>query len=221
MTKYRLFFSFILCWGLIQQSNATNFNYNLTFDGPDISGDAGAATPAGSVLSDGDNFNLNIHASGSDYWRVDNDFSNVFIPLSFHVDPPGIRTGNVVSKFWQDGIQVEQIDETDVSQQILHLGANIWTLSTGLEFDTITMSYELLTSTTEPPNPTGIDTTIRNTTDILLNFPNSTSNLFFRHDSISYVSAVPVPAAVWLFGSGLIGLLGVRKKSSTISTVSI
>ncbi len=26
------------------------------------------------------------------------------------------------------------------------------------------------------------------------------------------VSAVPVPAAVWLFGSGLIGLLGIAKR---------
>ncbi|MCP4042838.1 MAG: VPLPA-CTERM sorting domain-containing protein, partial [Gammaproteobacteria bacterium] len=26
------------------------------------------------------------------------------------------------------------------------------------------------------------------------------------------VSAVPVPAAVWLFGSGLIGLLGVARR---------
>jgi len=40
-----------------------------------------------------------------------------------------------------------------------------------------------------------------------------------NYNVVSYlvreVSAVPVPAAVWLFGSGLIGLVGVvrRKKS--------
>ncbi len=34
------------------------------------------------------------------------------------------------------------------------------------------------------------------------------------------VSAVPVPAAVWMFGSGLVGLIGMRKKSSKISTLS-
>lgn len=27
-------------------------------------------------------------------------------------------------------------------------------------------------------------------------------------------SAVPAPAAVWLFGTGLIGLIGIRKKST-------
>ena len=31
------------------------------------------------------------------------------------------------------------------------------------------------------------------------------------------VSPVPVPAAVWLFGTGLIGLIGMRKKSSSFS----
>jgi len=33
--------------------------------------------------------------------------------------------------------------------------------------------------------------------------------------SQSSVSEVPIPAAVWLFGSGLIGLIGMRTKSST------
>ena len=28
------------------------------------------------------------------------------------------------------------------------------------------------------------------------------------------VSAVPVPAAVWLFGSGLLGLIGVARRNS-------
>jgi hypothetical protein len=31
-------------------------------------------------------------------------------------------------------------------------------------------------------------------------------------DNISYVSAIPVPAAVWLFGSGLIGLIGIARR---------
>ena len=34
------------------------------------------------------------------------------------------------------------------------------------------------------------------------------------------VSTVPVPAAIWLFGSGLIGLVGMRKKSSKVSPLS-
>ncbi len=39
-------------------------------------------------------------------------------------------------------------------------------------------------------------------------------DLFHQFDNINVSpSAVPVPAAVWLFGSGLIGLFGMRKKS--------
>ena len=38
-------------------------------------------------------------------------------------------------------------------------------------------------------------------------------------DSVS-VSAVPLPAAIWLFGSGLIGLIGMRRKSSKITALS-
>lgn len=38
--------------------------------------------------------------------------------------------------------------------------------------------------------------------------------------SITTVSSVPVPPAVWLFGSGLIGLIGIRNKSTKISTLS-
>lgn len=42
----------------------------------------------------------------------------------------------------------------------------------------------------------------------LLTF-NSSSDVLFQ------ASAVPVPAAVWLFGSGLIGLIGMGKKAAT------
>ena len=32
------------------------------------------------------------------------------------------------------------------------------------------------------------------------------------HDGLAYVSSVPVPAAVWLFGSGLIGLVSIMRR---------
>lgn len=40
-----------------------------------------------------------------------------------------------------------------------------------------------------------------------------------RFDDINSVSAVPVPAAVWLFGSGLVGLVAISRKSERSSTV--
>ncbi|MDH3888134.1 MAG: VPLPA-CTERM sorting domain-containing protein, partial [Gammaproteobacteria bacterium] len=34
-------------------------------------------------------------------------------------------------------------------------------------------------------------------------------------------AAVPVPAAVWLFGSGLLGLIGMAKRKKSIGSDSI
>ncbi|MGD2138555.1 MAG: VPLPA-CTERM sorting domain-containing protein, partial [Gammaproteobacteria bacterium] len=34
-------------------------------------------------------------------------------------------------------------------------------------------------------------------------------------DTSSYTAAVPIPAAVWLFGSGLLGLAGIAGKKKT------
>ncbi len=47
--------------------------------------------------------------------------------------------------------------------------------------------------------------------------------LFDGEVSVEYdftPATVPVPAAVWLFGSGLVGLIGMRKKSSKVSELS-
>ena len=44
----------------------------------------------------------------------------------------------------------------------------------------------------------------------------STSNAF-ETDNHAYLSAVPIPAAVWLFGTGLLGLLGMSRKRQTKS----
>jgi hypothetical protein len=33
------------------------------------------------------------------------------------------------------------------------------------------------------------------------------------HDGLAYVSTVPVPAAIWLFGTGLLGLMGYMRKN--------
>ncbi len=38
-----------------------------------------------------------------------------------------------------------------------------------------------------------------------------------HYEVLAEIKAVPVPAAVWLFGSGLLGLLGLRKRSHAVS----
>lgn len=45
-----------------------------------------------------------------------------------------------------------------------------------------------------------------------LNGKSPSSTLYTSYDNAFYSSPVPVPAAVWLFGSGLIGLIGVARR---------
>jgi hypothetical protein len=48
--------------------------------------------------------------------------------------------------------------------------------------------------------------------------PSSFGNVAYRLNltgTVSAPSAIPVPAAVWLFGSGLVGLVGVARRKKT------
>lgn len=45
-----------------------------------------------------------------------------------------------------------------------------------------------------------------------IRFSIATRDTLFTLDNLEYVSAIPIPAAVWLFGSGLIGLIGLARR---------
>jgi hypothetical protein len=45
-------------------------------------------------------------------------------------------------------------------------------------------------------------------------FPGFNANFDITSVHVTSVSTVPVPAAVWLFGSGLLGLVGVARRKS-------
>lgn len=203
------FLAFILCFILVHPAKATVFNYDLTFDGTNVSVDPGSDTPGGSVFSAGDSFNLNFRASGNSFWRVDGTFANQFAPFTFLLEESGDRTGNVNSIFSLDGSQTEQIIETNVFQSEIHMGAQFWALGTGLEFDAVSMTYELLTSTAT--------TTINTLADIFEGFGQPDSP-FFRSQAISFVSnvpssQVPLPPTLLLIFLGL-GLMRLQKKRS-------
>lgn len=46
-----------------------------------------------------------------------------------------------------------------------------------------------------------------------LTTPNSSGSFFYNIDDIVTTSVVPIPGALWLFGSGLMGLIGFSKRS--------
>ena len=59
-----------------------------------------------------------------------------------------------------------------------------------------------------------------NVTDIQLQtFNNHGTTSYYSINEVGFnTSPVPVPAAVWLFGSGLIALLGLKRKRATVLT---
>ena len=44
------------------------------------------------------------------------------------------------------------------------------------------------------------------------------SSLGFRLTSLGPINVVPLPAAAWLFGSALVGLIGVARRQKTIAS---
>ncbi len=48
--------------------------------------------------------------------------------------------------------------------------------------------------------------------EFMTSTPDKASNFYIRN---AYISSVPVPAAVWLFGSGLIGLVGIARRRTS------
>ncbi len=57
-----------------------------------------------------------------------------------------------------------------------------------------------------------------NTAALTLDLP---PGVTFTSESGVFLTAVPVPAAVWLFGSGLLGLIGIARRRSSRSAVAV
>ena len=77
----------------------------------------------------------------------------------------------------------------------------------GSEFDSLTVAAPLVTGLGSDDFATGV---LSLTLDVF-----GTETIFIGATTVADVSSVvPVPAAVWLMGSALVGLVGLRKKSS-------
>lgn len=187
---------------------AASFDFGITFDGIDPAVNLGSTDPIGVNLVPGDSFTLDFHASSGNFWRVDTPYTQSF-PLSFIVNPSGDRLGDIVASFLLNGTEVENITELSTIQSEVHIGAQSWTLPVALEFDTIVMTYDLL-SATEVDGAVAVDTTIRDRPDIFGSISNP-ERPFFRNSNISF-NAIPEPATIGLLLVGFLAMGNTRRR---------
>ena len=200
---------------------AVHYDFNVTYDGSSATSDSGYVDPIGTSLIDGDSYTYNLRAAIGGYWQVNDDettegSNTSFFPfLSFAVEEIGVRIADITLSLFLDGTQQgATLEEDDIDNAWVHLGTNSVDLTAGLQFDEIVLMYELMSSTgadiTDIDNPIyngSIGATI-NQLSIGPNLPGGFTS------GISYVSPVPVPAAVWLFGSALLGLGVVKRRKA-------
>lgn len=193
----------------VQAGAATIFDFEITVDGTTPSVDPGSTDPVGVTMFPGDSFLLDLHASPDSYWRVNAEFSQSF-PLSFIVNPSGERLANVVSSFQRNGVEVANIAKSGIIQSQVHIGAENWTLPTGLEFDTVLMNYDLLDAV-ELGGGNTVDTIIQDRPFLFGNI-GSSERPFFRHPNIAFIT-IPEPTALAMLTAGLLSFATVRRRS--------
>ncbi len=188
----------------------------------------GSFESGGYVTSTNDTMTLAIGSTDMDGWTVTEDLISWIGPLNpwsltanegdFFLDLTDFSTGSPFGG-------VSQSITTEVGQSYelsFDLGSsNIWGRPSAIEASAAGSSNIYTSSTvgglSDWDRFSMIFTADSETTTISLT--GTTGSQYIGLDNVS-VSAVPVPAALWLFGSGLIGLIGMKRKSSKASIFS-
>jgi hypothetical protein len=188
-------------------ASAATYNFSYTFNGASLTTDFGSDVANGTTLNAGDSFSLNFSAAGDDYFEVTSALVGAFVPLSFAVDEAGIRVANIQTSWLLDGTAVATRDESNVTQQPTHIGAQQWDLDTGLKFDKVVIGWDLV-SATEVASTATITTTInQSVTDFILQNSHTfyaggpdTGAIEYRRAGEQENSAVvPLPAGMALY----------------------
>ncbi len=178
---------------------AASFTFTYSYDGSAPSLEAGD-TPNGTALVPGDDFTVILAATPGSSFQVMSDINRGF-PLTYLVSDSATRTATISTEFSFLGGTVLTIERNSFAQNFVHVGAQNWSLPSGLEFDRVSLSWSF-----ESIAPGGAPTTIQGNAFNFAPFYNASELAF------APASTVPLPPALPLMLAGIAGLVALRRR---------
>ena len=185
--------------GLMSSSTmAATYSTTLDYSGLNTYVEQAGGTVFGTDIIVGDTVSVTHQlAATNDYWSLSG--TSLWAPVV--VDEFGTRTGDTSLSFYKDGFLVGSGSTLNSNTNDFHIGDTVSGLVAGLQFDTMVFNY-LLGATTSGSN--------------ILN----TQLLTHWTQGVTYtsgVSAVPIPAALFMFAPALLGFMGFRRKAKNVA----